>query len=342
MNEWPPQGGATLLTPAYGVPKPNPDVSIVQLVPVDEAHLATDLSGTYRVAAARFGAGNVAGVVLGFGPAARALGALPNEGDTLHLDVATNPALPAIANAVGGGPLLVAAGAPAVDPNAPAPEERDRRFPVSGAALTATGELLLVAVDGRSASSVGVTRPQFAALMLGLGATSAMAFDSGGSATVVARVLGDNAVSVLNTPSDGEERAVADGLFVYSDAPVGPPARLVVRPERVVALPDTVVAVSLAVVDAAGHLLASRGPASAIVRVAKTSRIATLRSGSTVAAVPVDVVTHLARLEIAPAVRDPDPGALVTFVARGFDARGRLVALGDRVRWSSDRGRFGT
>ena len=41
-----------------------------------------------------------------------------------------------ITAAVGGGPLLLAAGAPYDDPNSPAPEERDRRFPVSGAAAT--------------------------------------------------------------------------------------------------------------------------------------------------------------------------------------------------------------
>jgi hypothetical protein len=50
VNEWPPQGGVGVLTPAYGAPKRNPDVTIVPLVAIDEAHLPSDLGGTYRAA----------------------------------------------------------------------------------------------------------------------------------------------------------------------------------------------------------------------------------------------------------------------------------------------------
>ncbi len=341
VNEWPPQGGVGLLTPAYGALKRNPGVTLVPLVPVDEAHVSTDLSGTYRAADDDPNHPAIVVPELAFGPAARALGPLPNPGDDVRVDVATTPPLDAIANAVGGGPLLVANGAPVEDPNAPAPEERERRFPVSGAAKTAAGELVLVAVDGRRAAySIGVTRPEFAALMLGFAATDAMAFDSGGSSTLVARVLGDADASVLNAPSDGEERPVADGLFVCSDAPRGPAARLVVRPSPIVALPDTNVPVTLALVDAAGHPTSPDGPERAIVLGSHASREVTLRRGTTNARVRFDVVTRLAKLTIAPDVRDPDPRAAVTFSASASDALGRDVALGDRVRWTSDRGRF--
>jgi len=341
VNEWPPQGGVGVLTPAYGALKPSPDVALVPLVPIDEAHLPSDLSGTYRAVAYDPSHPGIVGPELAFGPAARALGPLPNPGDDVRVDVSTTPSLDGIANAVGGGPLLVANGAPVEDPNAPAPEERTRRFPVSGAAKTAAGALVLVAVDGRRAAySIGVTRPEFAALMLGFGATDAMAFDSGGSSTLVARVLGDADASVLNAPSDGEERPVADGLFVCSDAPHGPAARLVVRPSSIVALPETNVPVTLALVDAAGHPVSSHGPDRAIVAGSRASREVTLRSGDTSAHVRFDVVTRLAKLTIAPDIRDPDPRASVTFTARGVDASGRDVALGDGVRWTSDRGRF--
>jgi exopolysaccharide biosynthesis protein len=341
VNEWPPQGGVGILTPAYGTPKANPDVTIVPLVPVDEAHLPTDLAGTYRAVEGDPNHAAIAGPELAFGPAARALGPLPNPGDVVHVNVATTPALAGMANAVGGGPLLVADGALVDDPNAPAPEERDRRFPVSGAATTAAGDLLLVAVDGRRADySIGVTRPEFAALMLGFGAANAMAFDSGGSSTLVARVLGNADASVLNAPSDGEERPVADGFFVCSDAPRGPARQLVVRPSPIVALPDTNVPVTLALVDAAGHPTSTHAPEHTIVAGSRASRTVTLRRGGTRAVVRFDVVTRLAKLAIAPDVRDPDPNATVTFAASGVDARGRDVALGDRVRWTSDRGRF--
>ena len=71
--------------------------------------------------------------------------------------------------------------------------------------------------------------------MLGLGATARMAFDSGGSATLVARELGDAGTRVLNDPSDGRERPVADGLFAYSTAPAGADPHLVVRPASFIA-----------------------------------------------------------------------------------------------------------
>jgi hypothetical protein len=177
--------------------------------------------------------------------------------------------------------------------------------------------------------------------MLGFGATGAMAFDSGGSATLVARVLGDSRASVLNSPSDGAERAVADGLFVYSDAPAGPPSILVVRPAHIFALPNTGVPVTLALVDAAGHAVSPGDePAPEIVPGSAHSRVAIVRAHALAARVRVDIVSQLAGLDIAPEDRNPQPGATVRFRAIGSDAAGDVVSLGDRVRWTTDRGRF--
>ncbi len=90
-------------------------------------------------------------------------------------------------------------------------------MPCSGAAIGRDGRLYLIEVDGRQPDlSVGTTRPQFAALMRAFGATEGLLLDGGGSSTLVARRLGDRAAEVTNSPSDGVERPVADGLFVYS------------------------------------------------------------------------------------------------------------------------------
>lgn len=260
VNEWPPEGGASFLTAAYGMLKAAPGVSLAELVPADAAHLATEIAGTYRIASVESAAAReVRGPMLAFGPAALAIAPLPAAGDSVTVAAAMTPPLEDIVSAVGGGPLLIANGAIADDPSAPAPEESAVRFPVSGAARLSDGNLLMTAVDGRAPNlSIGLTRPEFAALFLGFGASDAMAFDSGGSATLVARVLGEQSATVLNAPSDGEERAVADGLFAYSDAPAGPPSMLVVRPASIVALPKTSVPIALTLVDAAGHAL---GPA---------------------------------------------------------------------------------
>src|SRR5262249_46929944 len=132
---------------------------------------------------------------------------------------------------VGGGPLLLRAGQPYEDPDAPSPQERDVRYPVTGAGISADGATLwLVAIDGRAPKrSVGITRPMFGSLLAALGASDAMAFDSGGSTEMVIRRLGDTNVTVANVPSDGRERSIADGFLVLNAATPGPPDRLIVR-----------------------------------------------------------------------------------------------------------------
>ncbi|MBD5656402.1 MAG: phosphodiester glycosidase family protein [Candidatus Eremiobacteraeota bacterium] len=343
VNEWPPQGGASLLTADYGALKPATGVTLAELVAADAAHLATQIAGTYRVAAIDATAPPVVlGPMLAFGPAARAVAPPPVAGDDITLEITTNPDLASIATAIGGGPLLLADGNPAQDSSEPAPEERERRFPVSGAAMEANSELLLASVDGRQPSlSIGVTRPQFAALFLGLGATSAMAFDSGGSATLVARVLGDASASVQNAPSDGEERRVADGFFIYSDAPNGPASQVVVRPAQIVALPHAVVPVRVSLTDAAGHALGTTHlDGGDVVRVGASPGPVVVVAGHLRATVPVDVVARLARLDISSNVRVPIRDSIVELTARGFDSRGRAIELGDAVRWRADRGTF--
>jgi len=343
VNEWPPQGGVAYLTSAYGALKAMPGITLTEIVPAGSAHVAERISGSYRVASvADATAQTVRSSLLAFGPAAKGLAQPPAVGDAVLLDVTTEPPLGDMTSAVGGGPLLVANGGAVDDPNAPAGEERERRFPVSGAASTTDGALLLTSVDGRSAStSIGVTRPQFAALMLGLGAKDGMAFDSGGSATLVARVLGESAASVLGAPSDGEERPVGDGFFVYSDAPKGPPAQLVVRPSPILALQHATIRVHLAVVDAAGHAL---GPAHAaggdIVRAGVSSSTAKLRAARLTSDVPIEIVARLTRLDVGSDVRNPNAGDVVHVHADGFDERGRPVQVGSVVRWRVDRGRI--
>jgi hypothetical protein len=67
--------------------------------------------------------------------------------------------------------------------------------------------LWLVAVDGRSSSSRGMTIDELAVLMDSLGAWRAMNLDGGGSTTLWTSTHG-----VANTPSDGSERTVANHL----------------------------------------------------------------------------------------------------------------------------------
>ncbi|MFE3165091.1 phosphodiester glycosidase family protein [Streptomyces sp. NPDC059224] len=76
--------------------------------------------------------------------------------------------------------------------------------------------LLLLALDGAVAYRRGMTIAEVADEMRALGAVDAFSLDGGGSTTLVARTPGDSAVSVLNHPTDSPERAVANGIGVFS------------------------------------------------------------------------------------------------------------------------------
>ena len=337
VNEWPPQGGASLLTAAFGpLPATTQDITLVSLGTLGDP---SALAGDYRVIGVYPATiGPLGTPTLALGPAALKLAPPPQPGDTVTIAGDTDPSLANIALAIGGGPQLLAGGKPYNDPNVPAPEERDRRFPVSGAALMPDGTLLLIAVDGRDPSlSIGLTRPEFGALMAGLGGADGMAFDSGGSSTLVARHLGDTTTSLLNAPSDGNERPVADGLFVYSDAPQGPPARIALRPSRVVAVRGAHVRVTVAITDAAGHLL---GPAPSITFDAERSQTIPVRNGALRADLPVEVVDRVARLSIGPARPNPDAYGSVELTADAYDVSGRPILTAGAVRWSADGGTF--
>lgn len=71
----------------------------------------------------------------------------------------------------------------------------------------------LMVIDGRGNSS-GASYKTLGLMMKALGACDAINLDGGGSSTFVRK--SGNALTVLNVPSDGTERAVANGLAVTS------------------------------------------------------------------------------------------------------------------------------
>jgi hypothetical protein len=129
-------------------------------------------------------------------------------GDTLQLATESIPNLSGVDVAIGGGPALI----------------RDsQEMPWNGwihmpQPRTALGwnkhYLYLVEVDGRQLDlSLGMTFPQLAKYMLGLGCEQAMNLDGGGSATLWA--FG----AVKNSPSEGQERPAPNALVVVNPNP---------------------------------------------------------------------------------------------------------------------------
>ena len=80
-----------------------------------------------------------------------------------------------------------------------------------------SGRVLLVAVDGRQDFSRGLTLVELAKLMRRLGAEAALNFDGGGSTTLAGLGRDQEELRVLNSPSDGSQRSIPDGIAVLVD-----------------------------------------------------------------------------------------------------------------------------
>jgi exopolysaccharide biosynthesis protein len=151
-------------------------------------------------------------------------------GDRVVVQLATQPSFRNATHILGAGPRLLKNGRIAITSE----EERFRPDVATGAAartafgLMADGRAILVTVDrragfaagagsaaGAASGSTGMTLWELAKTMQQLGAHDAMNFDGGGSSTMVV------ASHIVNNPSDGASRRVADALLVFA-----PPAAL--------------------------------------------------------------------------------------------------------------------
>ncbi|MBO9541978.1 phosphodiester glycosidase family protein [bacterium] len=155
-------------------------------------------------------------VLSALGSPAGWLGETLKPGMKVKLQVPLSDYFEGVEHVLGGGPRLVDAGEVRVTSEA----ERFQadvargRAPRTAVGVTATGELVIVAVDGRSANeSVGLTLSELGELMRELGARDAMNLDGGGSTAFVLEG------KLMNKPSDGSERPVSNALLIWGDRP---------------------------------------------------------------------------------------------------------------------------
>jgi hypothetical protein len=216
FNVYPP-GKVGILTPEFGKLHPHAGTTFVALQALPGT--ASGKNGSYRVT--HVGPiEDVQPATMGLAFGRYAEGKPPRAGDTLELEYHLTPDYDDIITAEGGGPLLIRDGQWIEDPDAPAKDEHDVRWPVVGVGRVDDDSLLFFEVDGRWPDiSVGMTRPEFGDLMIRYHVVDGFATDSGGSAGIVSRVPGDKEVSVRSHPSDQSwERYVTDAIFVYSSA----------------------------------------------------------------------------------------------------------------------------
>lgn len=225
LNDPPATNGVSLFTPAYGPATPampNGGTEVV-LQTFPSATPNTDLLGVVASSTATHGATPIAAgtaVLQARGTGATAVQQEAPVGSSVTVHLTLTPGWQGIANALGGGPLIVANGRAIFRANELfTTSQLTPRDPRTAIGQKADGSLILVAVDGRqNGYSVGVTNYDLAVAMKSFGAVWASALDSGGSTTMAF----DG--TLLNRPSDpGGERAVADALLVEYTGVYEPP-----------------------------------------------------------------------------------------------------------------------
>ena len=170
------------------------------------------------------------------------------------------------------------------------------------------------------------------------------------------RRLGDRDATLQNIPSDGTERPIADGIFLYSDAPHGPPARLVVRPATIRAFAGAPLQLRVAATDVAGHPVPLPKPLRSSLSAAAIGRLRAadqfvagtravvgdlrVKSGTLISIVPVEVFTHAQRLAIKPQEMHLMPGQSAQLSLLAYDRGGAAIATSSAVVWHTNSGRI--
>ena len=166
-------------------------------------------------------------VLVARGNAAAKLQAEALPGSVVTLRLILQPDWSVVSDAIGGGPVLVRDGVPVYRSNeAFTIAQLAPRGPRTAVGQRSDGGILLVTTDGRQPGfSVGMTNFELAQALVRLGAVRGMALDGGGSSTLAFEG------AVLNSPSDGKERAVSTALMLqYFGVYAPPPLEAVVSP----------------------------------------------------------------------------------------------------------------
>lgn len=278
-------------------------------------------------------------------------------GDTVHMDVSfdkgVNDAVQVISgNSTLGKVLLLDGEIPAdiLDPADSLNTSREPRTMLG----TKDGKLFIVVVDGRQPGhSEGLTLAEGAKYLQSLGADQAINMDGGGSSTYYARQPGDEQPTLLNRPSDGPERTVANSIMVMPKQSDKKLESIVIQPEApILAAPGSKVKLEAkgldrdynpvpidewewsvsgpSQIDSQGWLTAGPTPTTGTVAV-------TARSGSISASAEVTVTDQIDRIKLTPRDFVLENGASIRMTASAYAADGRRIALSnDRIDWSAD------
>ena len=88
--------------------------------------------------------------------------------------------------------------------------------PATAIGVKANGDVVLYQIDGRSSVSQGASSLEVAQFLYDLGCVEAIQLDGGGSSAIIAQKPGYRSPGLLNSPSDGKERANSNSILLVS------------------------------------------------------------------------------------------------------------------------------
>lgn len=128
-------------------------------------------------------------------------------GDKFNFSITANVNLDNYDTIVSGGGTLVEDGKVNISG---IKVSENSRHPRTAIGVTKDGDIIQMVVDGRG-ESLGATLPEMANLMIEMGAYNAISLDGGGSSEIVKKDT-TGTIQIENTPSDGAERKVTNGV----------------------------------------------------------------------------------------------------------------------------------
>jgi len=300
--------------------------------------------------------------LVGAGAGGTWLSANVHVGDTVTIAQGLSPASgvsqdSSVTQLVTAATQLIKNGAAYSDPTGQPPSGIN---PETAVGISKDGKhAIFVTLDGRlgESTALGVSPSQVTGYLLAHGAYSAVLLDGGGSTEMDARIPGTSGLSVLNTPSDGSERPVANGFFVYTTATApGAATKVVVNDGAAVetvpgaSIPVDIYATDRADNPAAGTISASVEPSSLgtwsggqFTATRAGEGVLVARDGSATTVAKVDVVSTLKSLTVSPDEPDLNNGQTQQLTLSGTSASGATVQVpAQAATWSVADSSLGT
>ena len=126
----------------------------------------------------------------------------------MNVEIGTTPEWKDVRHIISGGPYLVKNGETFVDMTAQKLGSIGGRNPRSAIGYTKDNNFIIVAVDGREGSSIGLTLNELATFMKSIGCINAMNLDGGGSTVMYVKGR------IVNKPTNKGGIALSNALTV--------------------------------------------------------------------------------------------------------------------------------